>query len=296
MNATFSGLTVCASLAALVLGTSAAWAHENTTPIVAVHAADTADNGRISISELLRVVQFFNMGGYHCAGADTEDGLAPGPGADQDCAPHDSDYEPQDWTIGLSEVLRLVQFFNSGGYYGPAFSEDGFLPRGTLPDQYLVPLPGDSNGNHLTDDEEAALATLGFNPETQDGVDLAHELHDLLVATPVCPEPYNFNNCAPLPEEPLRSSGLCRCIYEAEHEEFDVVTGTNRSADSVVLLTAEADQAYRMNILGRAALEAGAFNHWDCGPSSPDPFEGVCTSMRQDVVLLYELLAVGESR
>jgi hypothetical protein len=34
-----------------------------------------------------------------------------------------SDYNPQDWAIDLSELLRLIQFFNSGGYY--ACPDDG---------------------------------------------------------------------------------------------------------------------------------------------------------------------------
>jgi hypothetical protein len=77
---------------------------------------------------LLRVIQFFNSGGFHCA-AGTEDGYAPGPG-DDTCAPHSSDYKPQDWLISLSELLRLIQFFNSGGYHPcpdavPA-TEDGY--------------------------------------------------------------------------------------------------------------------------------------------------------------------------
>ena len=265
------------------------------TPAVAIHSADLSGDGHLTISELLRVIQLFNFGGYHCAASeeDTEDGYRPGLGAAQDCAPHDSDYDPQDWTIGLGEVLRLVQFYSVGGYYGPAFSEDGFLPRGALPDTYLIPLPDDSTGNHLTDGEEAAMIALGFDPEAQDGIDLALELHALLEAVPYCAEPFDLGCESPNLEPPV-DAGLCRCFLEAEHEEFDGVTGTLRSAVSVVLLNAEGVQVYRMGILGRTALEAGSFNAWDCGPSSPGPFDGVCTSYRQDVVLLYELLKGGE--
>ncbi len=92
------------------------------------HTADQDGNNLISLSELLRVIQFFNSNGYHCE-AGTEDGFAPGTGP-QTCAAHDSDYTPQDWQIGLSELLRLIQFFNSGGYHAcpEESTEDGFCP------------------------------------------------------------------------------------------------------------------------------------------------------------------------
>ncbi len=90
------------------------------------HTADQSKNGVIELQELMRVIQFVNLGGYHCD-AGGEDGYAPGFGL-QDCAPHDSDYNSQNWIISLSEVLRLVQFFNAGSYvYDPsAATEDGF--------------------------------------------------------------------------------------------------------------------------------------------------------------------------
>ncbi len=90
------------------------------------HAADQNCDNLVNLSELLRVIQFFNSGGYHCQ-AGTEDGYAPGPG-DTGCAPHTSDYNSQDWLINLSELLRLIQFFNSGGYHPCAGGEDGFCP------------------------------------------------------------------------------------------------------------------------------------------------------------------------
>ncbi len=98
------------------------------------HSADQNHDNLISLSELLRVIQFFNSGGYHCADppGSTEDGYVPGPGADHSCMPHASDYNPQNWLISLSELLRLIQFYNSGGYhYCPDAeppTEDGFCP------------------------------------------------------------------------------------------------------------------------------------------------------------------------
>jgi len=91
------------------------------------HTADQNADYLISLSELLRVIQFFNSGGFHCQ-TGTEDGYAPGSGGDTSCTPHASDYNPQDWTIGLSELLRLIQFFNSAGYHVCPGSEDGFCP------------------------------------------------------------------------------------------------------------------------------------------------------------------------
>ncbi len=88
--------------------------------------ADQNKDGIISLSELLRVIQFFNSDGFHCD-AGTEDGYAPGTG-DAGCTPHSSDYSPQDWHIGLSELLRLIQFYNSGGYHYCTGSEDNFCP------------------------------------------------------------------------------------------------------------------------------------------------------------------------
>ena len=98
-----------------------------------IHSADQNGDNVISLSELLRVIQFYNAAGYHCADPpeSTEDGFASGPNpAQQDCAPHNSDYNPQNWVIGLSELLRIIQFFNGEGYHAcpdaepPA--EDGF--------------------------------------------------------------------------------------------------------------------------------------------------------------------------
>ena len=100
-------------------------------PPPAEHTADQNDNGIIEMSELLRVIQLFNVGAFHCADVSnpTEDDYAPGTG-DTGCAPHSSDYNPQDWRIDLNELLRLIQFYNVGGYVPcpEANTEDGFCP------------------------------------------------------------------------------------------------------------------------------------------------------------------------
>ena len=92
------------------------------------HSSDVDTDGMISLSELLRVIQFFNSDSMHCD-ASSEDGYAVG-GGDQTCCAHASDYNPQDWRIEVSELLRVIQFFNSAGYqYCPSeATEDGFCP------------------------------------------------------------------------------------------------------------------------------------------------------------------------
>ena len=98
------------------------------------HDADVDRDFRIGLGELLRIIQFFNAGGYRCAeDTQTEDGYLPGAGtppADYACGVHDADSRAPAGDIELSELLRVVQFFNVGGYhYDPAQeSEDGFLP------------------------------------------------------------------------------------------------------------------------------------------------------------------------
>ena len=96
---------------------------------VTYHTADQNGDHLIGLTELLRIIQFFNIGGFYCE-AGTEDGYAPGATGDTSCAIHQSDYMPQDWKIELSELLRIIQFFNSGGYHAcpdadPA-TEDGY--------------------------------------------------------------------------------------------------------------------------------------------------------------------------
>lgn len=91
-----------------------------------VHSADIDGNYQISLSELLEVVQYYNVGEYYCDPS-SPSGYAFGPG-DQTCYPHDSDYNVVDYTIDLTEILRLVQFFNVGEYHVDGTTEDGFAP------------------------------------------------------------------------------------------------------------------------------------------------------------------------
>lgn len=47
-----------------------------------------------------------------------------------DCPPHASDYAPQDWRITLTELLRVIQFYNmpGGAYHASPGTEDDFAP------------------------------------------------------------------------------------------------------------------------------------------------------------------------
>lgn len=92
------------------------------------HKADTEPDWSISLEELLRVIQLYNAGEYHCDVAG-EDEYAAGTGV-QDCTPHDADYAPADWRISFSELLRLIQLYNAPFqmYHTDATSEDGFAP------------------------------------------------------------------------------------------------------------------------------------------------------------------------
>lgn len=92
------------------------------------HSADSNTNQVIDLTELLRGIQIYNAGQYWCD-ASTEDGYTIIP-AQRECTPHDSDYRNgADWRISLTEMLRLIQFFNVGGYVASDSTEDGYEAR-----------------------------------------------------------------------------------------------------------------------------------------------------------------------
>jgi hypothetical protein len=90
------------------------------------HHADTDDDGVVQLSELLRVLQFFQFDLLHCD-AGTEDGYAPGSGS-QECTPYHADFDPQNWALELTELLRVIQLYNAGGYFSSPQTADGFAP------------------------------------------------------------------------------------------------------------------------------------------------------------------------
>lgn len=90
------------------------------------HDADLDGDWRISVGELLRVVQMYDAGSYHCDGS-SEDGFAPGSG-DDSCAPHHGDLGAQDFVFDVQELLRLVQLFHAPGYGRDLLTDDTFVP------------------------------------------------------------------------------------------------------------------------------------------------------------------------
>lgn len=95
------------------------------------HRGDTDRDWTFSLSELLRIIQFFTLNSVECA-SNTEDGYRPAAWGQQvTCLPHSGDYDG-DWSIELNELLRMVQFYNSenGAYHvdEEVATEDGFLP------------------------------------------------------------------------------------------------------------------------------------------------------------------------
>jgi len=99
-----------------------------------LHRADSNGDRVVDLTELLRVVQLLNALGYDCApvGDATEDGYVPAPGLTKGetpaCRPHTADID-DDRGIALSEILRVVQFYNAQAYYDcDEDTEDGFCP------------------------------------------------------------------------------------------------------------------------------------------------------------------------
>lgn len=89
------------------------------------HSADQNRDWKISLTEVLRVIQLYNSGGYYCS-CNTEDGYGV-TGENRTCFPHNSDYYGNpDWKIQLYELLRLIQFYNYGSYRPAIGTEDGF--------------------------------------------------------------------------------------------------------------------------------------------------------------------------
>lgn len=95
------------------------------------HSADTNRDDRLSLGELLRGIQLYNAGRFHCD-ISTEDHYNLGAG-DEWCAFHDADFDPSDWQLNLSELLRLIQLYNTGAFYlcgnAEGQQDDGFCTK-----------------------------------------------------------------------------------------------------------------------------------------------------------------------
>lgn len=103
---------------------------------VRLHNADADGDKLFSLSELLRVVQLYSAGAYGCVDVpgDTEDGFEPvldkadAKGEVLPCLRHAADYQENgDFTISLTELLRMIQLFHFGTYsYCPSQGEDAY--------------------------------------------------------------------------------------------------------------------------------------------------------------------------
>jgi hypothetical protein len=89
-----------------------------------IHDADSDGNGKLELTEVLRVVQLHNAAVFHCDG-NSEDGYALG-GGDRSCRHHSADFGPADWSLSLPEVMRVVQLYNAGEYSRCENGEDGY--------------------------------------------------------------------------------------------------------------------------------------------------------------------------
>ena len=80
----------------------------------------------ISLSELLRMVQLMHFDHYQPSPTG-EDGFGPASELPVQLeGHHDADYNPSDWQIELTELLRVVQLFNAERYETDPESEDGY--------------------------------------------------------------------------------------------------------------------------------------------------------------------------
>jgi Ca2+-binding EF-hand superfamily protein len=92
-----------------------------------LHRADINADLKISLSEVLRLVQFHNAGAYACVLA-SEDGYEPDvlKGGLLNCSLHTADTDANS-SISLSELMRVIQLYNAGGYFDcEQETEDGF--------------------------------------------------------------------------------------------------------------------------------------------------------------------------
>lgn len=84
-------------------------------PSYGAHSADRDCDGNMSLTELIRVVQLYNAGQFHCS-LGTEDSYQTGPGATGSCVPHTADFEAPAFRLTLTELLRSIQLFNLGNF------------------------------------------------------------------------------------------------------------------------------------------------------------------------------------
>jgi len=97
------------------------------------HSADTDEDFKISIPELLRAVELYNSAGFYKLDPAGEDGYNPaGSRPTIQAGYHSADYAPSggDWEIGAPEYLRLLELRNADDktYVIDLAGEDGYNP------------------------------------------------------------------------------------------------------------------------------------------------------------------------
>lgn len=96
------------------------------TGVADFHSADVNHSKTLSLNELLRVVQLYNAGAYHCEGG-TEDGYGLKAGT-QACTRHQADYQSPAYSISVSELLRFIELYLATEYGRDLYSDDTFMP------------------------------------------------------------------------------------------------------------------------------------------------------------------------
>ena len=89
------------------------------------HSADRDRDHMIGVSELLRVIQLYNGGGYHLD-VWGEDGYAPGLGEAPE-VPHDADTDG-DGIISRNEMAETAALYEAGEYYVCGEDDEEFCP------------------------------------------------------------------------------------------------------------------------------------------------------------------------
>lgn len=98
---------------------------------VLAHSGDTLTPfWEITLTELMRVIQFYNSTGYHTE-VGTEDCYGAGADAsNRDGYRHNADYQNPAWEVNLTEVNRFSAYYTAGGYVFAQGTDDGFAPAG----------------------------------------------------------------------------------------------------------------------------------------------------------------------
>ena len=104
-------------------------------PGILYHSADYNQNWKIDFDELLRVIGYYNAGGYHTDANNGLDDFAPGSGAVTGQY-HSADYHgaggvgsAPDGVMQIDELLRVIGYFNAGAYHVDSGNGlDGYAP------------------------------------------------------------------------------------------------------------------------------------------------------------------------